>query len=342
MKIIIIGVTGFGGSSPLGQALTQLLKARGHNLQVFYYNNIPVSFKLYKVLARFGGSSPTESYTRYLAELVRKEKPDLLISIEGGDILLEDLPKNMRKAFLPQAPMSSEAYFTWASSKKPFDIKRFYDLKNKEIAMYEAADMIFYAWKTYEEFVRKYVYDSPKIISHPKYGWFGCEPQEKLVQYQYPVSIVFLGNLGYYWMNKELLSHLTGVSPYVLDVWGAPKPDEHYHLRYKGIAPTHDVLYDYQFGLVTVSKDLVRRWGWSSKILTYLSHGLPCLFPEWHRCGHELGGCIPYNEKNFNEVVDGYIDRTVWEEKSKEAIEQARELAWPKILNPMIEILESS
>jgi hypothetical protein len=43
------------------------------------------------------------------------------------------------------------------------------------------------------------------------------------------------------------------------------------------------VLLSYQAGLITCTRDELRRDGFSAKHLQYLAHGLPVLAPEWRR-----------------------------------------------------------
>ena len=53
----------------------------------------------------------------------------------------------------------------------------------------------------------------------------GCYPQSKTATFASPVSIVSLGNLGFYWNNIELISQLSRISPYSIEIYGAKNLD---------------------------------------------------------------------------------------------------------------------
>jgi hypothetical protein len=161
------------------------------------------------------------------------------------------------------------------------------------------------------------------------------------VSYFFPASIISLGNLNSYWSNKELLSNLTKISPFRIDVYGKYQPSKRYKLNYKGYASSLDLLYYYQFGLNTVSKDIYRQNHFSSRVLGYLSYGLPVLSPDWMKLSHELKGVLPYNENNFLEVLEKFSDPQEWVKKSNEAHDQAVELNWNEVLKPLDKIISS-
>jgi hypothetical protein len=149
-----------------------------------------------------------------------------------------------------------------------------------------------------------------------------------------------MGNMYGYWINKELMSYLTKISPYIIDAYGKNSPERKYNINYKGYAKSLDVHLEYQFGLNTVSKDLFRKNHFSSRPLGYLSYGLPVLSPEWHIYTNELKGCIPYNEENFLDLIEKHLDEEIWERKSSEAINQAIELDWNNTLKPLKKLIE--
>jgi hypothetical protein len=194
---------------------------------------------------------------------------------------------------------------------------------------------VIFPWKTTENYTRKYVWNGDNFVTIK----YGCYPQNKVASYFYPVSIISLGNVGYYWSNPELLSYLTRISPYVIDIYGKNKPHKKYHLNYRGYASSLDVLKDYQFGLNTASKDNFRRNHHSSRILSYLAYGLPVLSPDWLQFSHELKGVLPFNEDNFLEIIERYSDPDEWAKISKDAYAQALELDWKKVLLPLEKIM---
>jgi hypothetical protein len=170
---------------------------------------------------------------------------------------------------------------------------------------------------------------------------YGCnlEPIAKKAKYSYPPKIVFLGNLDGPWNNLALLSELSKLYP--IDVYGGPKPSEKYHLNYKGYAPSTDIVSKYQFGLITITKDKLRKSSFSSKHLKYMSYGLPVFTPDWRKDKRLKKVSISYNEKNFLNRVSKYSDKTRWQRMSNMCYKQAKEWQWNLTLKPLLEIIDS-
>jgi hypothetical protein len=131
---------------------------------------------------------------------------------------------------------------------------------------------------------------------------------------------------------------LSKLYPYI-DIYGGPPPDPAHELNYLGWAsPT--VLEEYQFGLITCTKDELRRDGFSAKHLDYIAHGLPVLVPAWRRHLDLLRGSLPYEEETFVSVIEGFSSEEAWRRKSDEAYAQAEALTWDKTLMPLEEFLQ--
>jgi hypothetical protein len=102
------------------------------------------------------------------------------------------------------------------------------------------------------------------------------------------------------------------------------------------------VLLDYQFGLITITDDDLRRVGFSAKHLEYVSYGLPVLCPEW-RQDHRLAGVtIPFNETSFLAQLRRCSDRDVWQEIHEQCVATAADLSWERQLRPLDEIVDAS
>ncbi|MFC1864246.1 hypothetical protein ACFLYG_00235 [Chloroflexota bacterium] len=338
VKIVLVGPRGYNGGCVRLRAVTDFLVSENYQVKVYHYNDVPIKSRLvYTAQQIFGNTTLDERVVAELEDKIKKEVPDVIIAIGYMDIVLRDF--DCLKIFFCEAPATDENYFALAhrSTAKGYDLEYIKELREREINAFNKADYVVFPWECYEEYVRRYVYENDNLLTIR----FGCTPQQNAVSFFFPPSIVYLGALGRYWNNMELLSHLSSITPNVIDVYGSPDPARKYNLRYKGIAPTLDVLNNYQFGLNTVSKDILRQNAFSSKILDYLSYGLPCLFPEWQRFPHELKGCVSYNEDNFVEVLEKYSEKSEWQKLSQEAIEQARELSWDKTLQPLLKLIES-
>jgi hypothetical protein len=125
-----------------------------------------------------------------------------------------------------------------------------------------------------------------------------------------------------------------------IDVYGGPPPDPALGLNYRGYAGP-EVLIDYQAGLITCTKDELRREGFSAKHLQYLAHGLPVLVPEWRRHLDLLRGSIPYSESNFQSVVASLSDAGTWHRLSDEAYAEAENRSWDRSLMPLEDLITS-
>jgi hypothetical protein len=268
-----------------------------------------------------------------LENRIKREKYDAIIGVENffSYVLTREL--GCLKIFSWEA-MADELYFE-PGLKKDSDLDRLRHVRQMELEICEHSDFVIFPWETTENFVRKHICEASNFVTIR----YGCYPQSKPVSYYFPLSIVSIGYLKEYWSNKELLSHLTSISPYIINVYGKFRPERKYKLNYKGFASSLDVLYNYQFGLNTVSKDIFRQSHFSSRPLGYLAYGLPVLSPDWMQFSHQLKGCLPYNENNFVDLVDKYSERSLWEKLSKEAHEQARELDWNITLEPLEKLI---
>ena len=141
-----------------------------------------------------------------------------------------------------------------------------------------------------------------------------------------------MGLLNGYWVNLPLLSELCKRYPNI-DVYGGPEPPKHYGINYKGYAPSKDVIAEYQFGLVTISDDPLRKSSFSSKHLEYLSYGLPVLTPSWRQDSLLEGGSIYYNDSDsLGEEIHEYLNADEWIKKSNMSLAIAKKMSWDNAL----------
>jgi hypothetical protein len=204
-----------------------------------------------------------------------------------------------------------------------------------ELEIFSKSDYVLFPWETTENYVRKYLWQGNNLVTIRH----GCTPSKKRASPFFPPSIITLGSLGFYWSNRELLSDLTRLSPYRIDAYGHYKPPSKFGINFKGYARSMDLLCNYQFGLNTISKDVFRQNHFSSRVLAYLSYGLPVLSPDWMKFSNSLKGVLPYNENNFLEVVEEYSDSEKWARISDAAYQQALELDWHEVLKPLQRII---
>lgn|GEM_PF-3421319 len=337
MKVLIISASGAGGGFGRGIAYKKFLLSKGFHVDSVHFpgDNFSSKFWYYYQhgLSLFMGreNRTMKKTADRLEKLIKNGHYDAVIGVETeySHVLTRDL--GCLKIFSCESLKTDELYF----SKKFGDFARVRKLRDMELEIFQNADYVVFPWKTTENYARKYVWNGNNFVTIK----YGCYPQKKAVSYFFPLSIVSLGSVGGYWNNPELISYLTRISPYVIDVYAKNKPAKKYHLNYRGYASSLDVLKDYQFGLNIISKDTFRRNHHSSRILSYLAYGLPVLSPDWLQFSHELKGVLPFNENNFLETVENYSDPDKWRKVSEYAYQQALELDWNKVLLPLEELL---
>jgi hypothetical protein len=340
MKIAIIAAPFVGGGHIRGFAYRNYLQSKNHCVDMLLVDeSLQSKIHLFyeRTLAYFSGKEPRlmKKIAEQLERRIRKENYDVVIGVESlfSHVLTRNL--NCLKLFSWESIFADEVYFEM-SQKKTVDFERIHRIREMELEICRASDYVIFPWATTENYVRAYIYNGDNFVTLK----YGCYPQIKTVSYFFPVSIVSMGNLKNYWSNKELVSYLTRISPYSIDVYGKYKPEKEYKLNYKGFAPSLEILRNYQFALNSVSKEIYRRNHHSSRILTYLSYGLPVLSPSWLKFSHDLKGVLPFNEDNFLDVLEDNLDPNKWEKISREAYDQAIELDWKKVLKPLEMMIE--
>jgi hypothetical protein len=203
-------------------------------------------------------------------------------------------------------------------------------LRKLEIEVFEKVDHLAFHWQTYADYVvRHYGITGSNLLTLN----FGCTPSQTRARFASRPRIVYLGSLGSRFIDLPLLSRLA--AQYCdIDIYGGPPPDPALGLNYLGYAEP-EVLLKYQAGLITCTRDELRREGFSAKHLQYLAHGLPVLVPEWRRHLDLLRGSVPYNEGNFRSVVTSLSDETNWHRLSDEAYAEGERRSWDRSLAPL-------
>ena len=346
LRIGVIGVPYPTGAGTLTRALVKFLRQTEHEVLAFDYYYAGPHTRRQRLIRRALGWRLGLRYRQWLirrefrslVENAREAQCDAVIAVEQGEILLHDLG-GARKIFYANAPTGHEAYFQLAKRPGPFDWEAYRTACQKEIEYYQASDVVIFCWNTHAEYVKRYVYQGSNVVLHPGLGWYGCKPQARRAQYSYPPFIAYLGAITAYWNNAELLSRLSRDSLYAIHCYSPTAPPVGLGLHYQGFAKSLDILCNYQFGLHTATSDLVRRYGFASKVMTYLSYGLPTFSPEWQLLSHQLRGVIPYNEESFSALLEDAVEPARWQELADMAYEQAQELEWSRVLEPLLSLL---
>lgn len=263
-----------------------------------------------------------------------KGKFDFIICETQHDsyVFLHDIPGI--KIYNCTVPWSDELYMGGDLSEDNYN-----KLKELEIKIYTKSDYLFFPWHLYTEYIQKNIYKGKNLST---LTW-GCTQRSivKKVKYNNTPKIVYLGLLDGNWVNVKLLSKLTKLYKNI-DVYGGPPPDVKLGLNYKGYALKTDVLKDYQFGLITISKDKLRKSSFSSKHLEYLSYGLPVLTPDWRKDSKLDDVSIYYNEANFLKQLKKYSQKDNWEEMSRKSYQKAQNFNWEKGLRKLNSVINDS
>lgn len=216
-----------------------------------------------------------------------------------------------------------------------FKKSQFAKFKELEKKIYQLTDYVCFHWESYTKFIQRNLYRRKNLFIMN----FGCTPVKKELQAQYSEKprIIYVGNLGGDWINLPLLSKLS--QKYPIDVYGSPKPDSSLKLNYKGYLKDLSILRNYQFGIITTTKDELRKAGFSAKHTEYLSYGLPVLIPAWRQDKLLDASSIYYDEDNFEEQITLFSNKQNWLAKQKDVLALAKKLEWNNTLQPLLTIL---
>jgi hypothetical protein len=201
--------------------------------------------------------------------------------------------------------------------------------------LFESVDGLSFSWESYARYALNHYGISGRNLR--QLNW-GCVPVSRRVRFASPPRVIYLGSLSSQYINLPLLSRLSKLYPHI-DVYGGPPPGPALELNYLGWA-SPDVLEQYQFGLITCTKDELRRDGFSAKHLDYIAYGLPVLVPAWRRHLELLRGSVPYEEDTFASLIESLSTEERWQRKSDEAYAQAQALTWERTLTPLNRLLD--
>lgn len=250
---------------------------------------------------------------------------DLIISATPHDAELLTVPTTARTFYDCPQPWADELWFEGRLTER--QRRR---LRQWEKQLLESVDVLSFSWESYA----RYAVQHYEISTHNlrQLNW-GCVPATERAKFADPPRVAYIGSLTSRYINLPLLSRLSKLYPHI-DVYGGPPPDPSLGLNYLGWAPA-TVLEQYQFGLITCTKDEIRREGFSAKHLDYIAYGLPVLVPAWRRHLELLQGSVPYDETTFTDIIESLSRREEWQRVSDESYAQAQRLTWEKTLDPL-------
>ncbi len=343
MKVALL-YTGYANANSVRPLeMTRYLEARGHqvvpvDLLGFGYNRYLRLREPIASAAMRSGLASGDVLVRPMrrwADIIQRKVLDrerfdavICLSFPHAYVLTQDLP--CVKIYDCPTPAVDELEFSGDYPKSVISA-----LREVELEIYRSSDHVLFHWETYREYVRKYTYDGDNLVTMA----YGCHPKERRASFASPPRAVYLGYLGGYWANLDLLARLSSWGACDVEVFGFPRPDRRLGLDYRGAAPNTDLLADYQLGLVTCSKDRLRCEGFSAKHLEYISYGLPALVPSWRERLDLIRGSVPYDEASYPEVVARMSDEDEWTRMSDMAYEQSKAFSWDRTLKGLEEMV---
>ncbi len=353
MNILLIGNP--DGFSPGKRSLItkQILENHGHNVKIInignvvklkhhatslHYLNNNFFLKRYLFKNNIIKNYPLLEEMELRASLLYKEinksniKPNVIICQYADDSLIFKYNLNCLKIYDCPTPWAEELKYSHL-----FDKDYIRKVKEQEIKIFKSSNYVCFYWKNYFNYIKKFIYNGSNFF---KYDW-ACLQNKPKAKYSHPIKIIFIGFLGGYWVNLPLLSYLTKISPFPIDVYGTPKPSPKYGLNYKGYLSNLDIFQQYHFGLVTISSDKLRKLGWSCKQMDYLSYGLPILMPSWRRDPFFKKTSIYYKKENFVTQIKKYANKKYWEKLSNNAYQLAQQFTWQATSKPLIRIIKN-
>ncbi len=339
MKIGLFYPNDLSANPVRAKEIKNFLESKDHIVKIYGFN--PSSYLRYGYLTEpiwylLGRKqymvNAMKKWANIIGKIIKKEKFDAIICgyLLYAYVLTKDL--DCLKIYDCPTPAVDELIYSGN-----YDNEYLNKLRDLELKIYDKSDYVTFHWETYMDYVKKYVYSGNNLVA---LNW-GCHPKEHRVDfYSSMPKIIYLGNLAGYWINENLLSYLTKISHYPIDVYGSPKPNKKYGLNYKGFAKNTEIIRNYRFGLITITKDKLRCEGFSAKHLEYLSYGLPVFVPEWRQRLDILKGSILYNEYTFSDLLEKYSYEDEWNKMSNISYQQAKNLDWNITLKNLDKIIQ--
>jgi hypothetical protein len=290
------------------------------------------NIKLFKFFNSYLVVPTIRARGRVLRYEMNKKKPDVIICENSIDLgfLEGSRVANVQILDLP-SPAAEELKYSNKLTNNGYK-----KLNNYEVHMYGRADYISFHWHTYTDYVKKNKYNGANLFEMG----YGVDKKNKIAKYSDRPRIIFMGQLSGEWVNLPLLAELCSKYPNI-DVYGGPEPHKKLGINYKGYAPTKDLMADYQFGLVTISKDPLRKNSFSSKQIEYMSYGLPVLTPSWRKDKSLAEGSIYFSSTDeFGEAISNFLGAEEWSKKSKASVKTSVKFTWGRAFKELKLIIE--
>lgn len=357
-RIKIIIVASLDGSANEERAKNVMAKLRNVGFQVSFFDAVKHFSQMTRVKYFFISPNIFINYAGGLFKhklKLRKQYPLVEEMFLRGDIIRKYLKDERVKIVICQNPQDMTCLLQKSKGLLTiYDTPIIYSEEIKNLNIYsqkvvktiteiegnvfETADGVAFQWEIYFKLAKLL----DKKITNPFIANWGCVKQSKYSRFSKKPKMIYLGKLNTGWVNPKLLVDIQKTSLVPVDIFSYETPDERYQaLKFSGFLDNLEKVSDYQFGLITISNDQLRKYGFSAKHLLYISFGLPVLCPEWRKDNTLEQATIYYNKQNFNNIVKQYGQKKEWEKKHRAAIQLARKFDWNKTLKPLVKHLNS-
>ena len=307
----------------------------------FTYGKVYFLYRLLR-LAIYKFRLNFDSELFYIQFLLRGKIIKKYLSTTKTTTLICQFPDDMACLLAPHdyqtiydAPTIYSQEIELSNKYKPYIIDK---IKKMEKRVFKESDYVSFHWYSFFDLAKKLKINIP----HPLVLNWGCIPvnNHNISQFSQSPKIVYLGILNFEWANSPLLKKIQQSSQFPVDIYSYETPNDS-DIKTKGYMKNLNDLSQYQFGLITITDDLLRNHGFSAKYLSYLEYGLPVLCPEWRRDKLLEPATIYYNEKNFNQQIKKYFQEKLWTKKHLAALKLSRQLNWQKNLQPLLSSLST-
>lgn len=331
-----------------GRAIKSFLEREGHMVEVlapepellkrFHASRVSL---LSRINRRLSGRKTLPHLWDFIADRlepqIRRGRYDAVIG-RGQDVAyVLTRPLDCVKILDMANILFLESYYVWGPNLNEVE-----ETFEKEMRVFQSVDHILSPHELFTDYFVEQLDADRTLADKVVTVRLGCDPSTLSAVYSAEPKIAYAGSY-YYIQDPYLLAQLTKVSPYPIDCYGATDPNRRFlpaRLNYRGYLETMDFLADYQFGLITVSRDALRQNSPATKFPFYFAYGLPVLFPEWMKEGHTYPQCaIPFSDDDFTQKLREASELHRWQEMSQAAHAVGKQLEWEKVLSPLGNLL---
>lgn len=296
-----------------------------------------IYYRLIRLLIHKLHFSPLSSLLYYLKIVYRGKLVSQTLKKQHAKICLLQSPEDLTSCLNDQKTNYIYDLPTIISEElkegRQINLHTYKKIKKLEHKIFQKNIPISFHWYSILNYAKKINLQSKRNFI---LNW-GCYSQVKTSHYSPHPKIVHIGNINSPWVNQKLLKQIQTNNS--IDIYSYEKPNTKNNIKTLGFLKDLSKLSQYQFGLITISKDKLRSNSFSAKHLTYISFGLPVFCPEWRQDPLLKSATIYYNENNFESQFKKYSQKKFWLKKHQAALKLAQKLNWNITLLPIISVI---